>query len=106
VVASPYRGPGVYKDAQVSVQVHSADNTRVWQSVAADPVTFTVDAFGSQQFSGVVDEIAPTSNQSAVVFNISDSRQTQQFDIKVRFDTSEYPDLRNGMSARMTIYLQ
>ena len=71
-----------------------------------DPVTFTVDAFGGQQFQGVVDEIAPTSNQSGIVFNISDQRQVQQFDIKARFDTSKYPQIKNGMSARMTIYVQ
>ncbi|MDE1919147.1 MAG: HlyD family efflux transporter periplasmic adaptor subunit [Patescibacteria group bacterium] len=69
-----------------------------------DPITFTVDAFGSRTFSGVIDEIAPTSNQSGIVFNISDQRQTQQFDVKARFDTSAYPELRNGMSARMWIY--
>ena len=71
-----------------------------------DPVTFTVDAFGGQQFEGVVDEIAPTSNQSGIVFNISDQRQVQQFDIKARFDTAQYPQIKNGMSARMTIYVQ
>ena len=71
-----------------------------------DPVTFTVDAFGSKQFSGVVDEIAPTSQQSQIVFNISDQREEQQFDVKVRFDTNAYPQLKNGMSARMWIYMQ
>jgi multidrug resistance efflux pump len=71
-----------------------------------DPVTFTVDAFGSQQFSGVVDEIAPTSQQSQIVFNISDQREEQQFDVKVRFDANAYPQLKNGMSARMWIYTQ
>lgn len=69
-----------------------------------DPVSFTVDAFGGQTFPGVVDEIAPTSNQSDVVFNISNQRETQQFDIKVRYDTSAYPQLKNGMSARLWIY--
>ena len=44
IVANPYRGPGTYRDRQVSVQVHSLDNLRVWQSVAADPVTFVVAA--------------------------------------------------------------
>ena len=70
-----------------------------------DPVSFTVDAFGGKQFTGIVDEIAPTSNQSGIVFNISDQHQVQQFDIKARFDTTLYPELRNGMSARMTIYV-
>jgi multidrug resistance efflux pump len=71
-----------------------------------DPVTFTVDAFGSKQFSGVVDEIAPTSQQTQIVFNISDQREEQQFDVKVRFDTTAYPQLKNGMSAKMWIYVQ
>jgi len=71
-----------------------------------DPVTFTVDAFGSQTFEGVVDEIAPTSNQSGVVFNISNQRQVQQFDIKAHFDIARYPQLKNGMSARMWVYVQ
>lgn len=69
-----------------------------------DPVSFTVDAFSGMSFTAIVDEIVPTSNQSGIVFNISGQRQTQQFDIKARFDTSAYPQLRNGMSARMTIY--
>lgn len=71
-----------------------------------DPVTFTVDAFGSQTFSGVVDEVSPTSEESQIVFNISDQREEQNFDVKARFDTSVYPQLKNGMSARMWIYTQ
>ncbi len=71
-----------------------------------DPVSFTVDAFGSQTFSGVVDEVSPTSQQSQVVFNISNQREEQDFDVKARFDTTEYPQLKNGMSARMWIYTQ
>jgi multidrug resistance efflux pump len=70
-----------------------------------DPVTFTVDAFGGQQFSGVVDEISPTSQQTQVVFNISDQREEKQFDVKARFDTTAYPQLKNGMSARMWMYV-
>jgi multidrug resistance efflux pump len=69
-----------------------------------DPVTFTVDAYGSRQFKGIVDEVAPTANQSGIVFNISSQREVQQFDVKARFDTSAYPFLKNGMSARMYVY--
>lgn len=69
-----------------------------------DPVVFTVDAYGGASFTGVIDEISPTSNQSGIVFNISNQRQVQQFDVKARFDTNSYPQLRNGMSARMWIY--
>ena len=80
------------------------ENKGLAQIHVGDPITFTVDAFGGQQFTGVIDEIAPTSDQSGIVFNISDQRQIQQFDVKARFDTSAYAQLKNGMSARMTIY--
>jgi hypothetical protein len=65
-----------------------------------------VDAFGSEQFKGVVDEVAPTSEQSDVVFNISDERPTNQFAVYVRFDPTQYPQLKNGMSARIWVYTQ
>jgi multidrug resistance efflux pump len=71
-----------------------------------DPVSFTVDAFGGKKYTGTVDEVAPTSDQSGVVFNISDQRQVQQFSIKARFDTTAYPELKNGMSARMYVYVK
>ena len=56
--------------------------------------------------AGVIDEIAPTANASGIVFNISGQRETQQFDIKARFDATKYPELKNGMSARMWVYDQ
>lgn len=68
------------------------------------PATFTVDAFGSREFTGVVSEISPMSNQSGVVFNISDKREIKKFDVKVRFDTNEYTMLKQGMSAKIKIY--
>ncbi len=71
-----------------------------------DPATFTVDAFGSQTFKGVVDEVAPTAESGSVVFNISDQRPTEQFAVKVRFDPAQYPQLKNGMSARIWVYTQ
>ncbi len=82
------------------------ENKGLAQIQVGDPVTFTVDAFGGKVFKGVVDEVAPTSNQSGIVFNISNQRQTQQFDVKARFDTNAYPELKNGMSARMYVYPQ
>jgi multidrug resistance efflux pump len=71
-----------------------------------DAATFTVDAFGGKQYQGVVDEVAPTSEQGSVVFNISDQRPTNQFDVYVRFDPTKYPELKNGMSARIWVYTQ
>jgi multidrug resistance efflux pump len=68
------------------------------------PATFTVDTFGSKTYQGIVDEVSPTAESSSVVFNISDQRQTQIFDIKVRFNPDQYPELKNGMSAKITVY--
>ena len=66
--------------------------------------TFTVDAYGSKQYEGVVDEISPISDDSGVLFNISDKRPVKQFNIKVHFDTNTYLELKQGMSAKITIY--
>ncbi len=66
--------------------------------------TFTVDAFKSKKYVGIVDEISSTSHDSGVVFTISDKRETKLFDVKVRFNPNKYPELKNGMSAKITIY--
>ncbi len=68
------------------------------------PATFTVDAFGSKRFEGYVSSISPMSNQSGVMFNISDKREIKQFDVKVTFDGARYPMLKQGMSAKITVY--
>ncbi|MDB5237232.1 MAG: hypothetical protein JWL88_334 [Parcubacteria group bacterium] len=65
---------------------------------------FTVDAFGGQKFEGVVDEVSPTSHASDVVFSISDKRQIQKFDVKIAYDQAQYPQLKNGMSARISVF--
>jgi multidrug resistance efflux pump len=67
------------------------------------PATFTVDAFGGKTYQGVVDEVSPSAESTSVVFNISDQRATQIFDVKVRFDSTQYPELKNGMSAKITV---
>lgn len=71
-----------------------------------DRASFTVDAFGGKKYYGVVSEVSPTSENSSVVFSISDKRETKNFDIKVYFDESQYPELKNGMSARIWVYKQ
>lgn len=87
--------------------VGNLDENKGLNNVAVgDSATFTVDAFGGQTFKGVVDEVAPTSEQSDVVFNISDERPTNQFAVYVRFDPSQYPQLKNGMSAKIWVYTQ
>jgi len=66
-------------------------------------VEFTVDAFPSNRYQGVVEKIAPSSRVGDIVFSISDKRQEQEFDVKVIYDVNAYPELKNGMSAKMWI---
>ena len=68
--------------------------------------TFTVDAFGGKVYVGTVDSISQTADDTGVVFSISDKRPTKQFDVKVRFNAADYPELKNGMSAKITVYLK
>ena len=66
-------------------------------------VEFTVDAFPSSQYQGVVEKIAPASRTGDIVFSISSKRQEQEFDVTVSYDVTAYPELKNGMSAKMWI---
>jgi multidrug resistance efflux pump len=91
---------------QLRVVGNLDENKGLNNVVVGDSATFTVDAFGGEQFKGVVDEVAPTSEQSDVVFNISDERPTNQFAVYVRFDPTQYPQLKNGMSAKIWVYKQ
>ncbi len=69
-----------------------------------DKVSFTVDSFGKETFDGFIEEISPVSNTGDIVFSISDKRQIQKFNIKIRYNISKYPDFKNGMSAKVKIY--
>lgn len=80
------------------------ENKGLSKIAAGDPVSFTVDAFGGNTYTGVVDEVSPTSNDSGVAFTISDKRETKQFDIKVAYDIAAHPEFKNGMSAKMKIF--
>ncbi len=66
--------------------------------------TFTVDAFGGKTYVGTVDSVGETADDTGVVFDISDKRPVKQFDVKVAFDVAKYPELKNGMSAKITVY--
>ena len=89
---------------QLRAVAHLDEDKGLSSVQVGDHATFTVDAFGSKEYQGIVDEISPTAREGDVVFNISDQRQTQEFDVKIRFDTTVYPELSNGMSAKITIY--
>lgn len=66
--------------------------------------SFTIDAYPGQTFWGYVDEVSPTAKQTQAAFSISSSRPTQQFNVFVRFDANRYPQIKNGMSAKLVIY--
>jgi multidrug resistance efflux pump len=85
---------------------HLDENKGLSKIAVGDPATFTVDAFGSKSYQGVVDEISETSRASDVVFDVSDERPTNEFDVKVRFDPEKYPELKNGMSAKIWVYVK
>lgn len=67
-------------------------------------VEFTIDAFPSSRYQGVVEKIAPSSREGDIVFSISDKRQEKEFDVTVSYDVTTYPELKNGMSAKMWIF--
>ena len=80
------------------------ENAGLSKIAVGDPVSFTVDAFGNEKYVGTVEEISNTSEDTSVVFSISDERATQQFTVKVKYDTSLYKNFKNGMSAKMKVY--
>ena len=91
---------------QLHVVGHLEENKGLDRIRVGQYVTFTVDAFGSKEYSGIVDEISPQARSGDIVFTISDQRQEQVFDIKVRFNTTQYSELKNGMSARIWVAIQ
>jgi multidrug resistance efflux pump len=66
-------------------------------------VIFTVDAFGAKQYEGYVDSVAASARTSDIVFSISDKREPREFEVRVLYDSRSFPELKNGMSAKMWI---
>jgi hypothetical protein len=52
-----------------------------------------------------IDEISPSANAQVFSFSSYTERPTQQFTIRAKFDTAKYPYIKNGMSAKMMIFL-
>jgi len=102
-----------YNPGQAVVTMIQPDQLRVEAQIQEDKglndihvgqnVNFTVDAYGSQQFKGIVEEVAPTSQSGDIVFNISDKREEQNYKIKIVYDRSANPPFQNGMSAKVSI---
>ncbi len=114
VVGSPDALGGYYVPGMTIVSVIKIDSMKVVGTVdetgglaylsVGQRADFTVDAFGSKVYQGFVDEISPTSSETGVTFSISDKRPVQKYDVSVRFDVSQYPELKNGMSAKITVH--
>lgn len=85
------------------VVARAEENKGLSDIAVGQSVIFTIDAFGSKKFDGVVSEVSPTSRDSGLVFNISDKREVKEFDVKIKFDEKQYPELKNGMSAEVWI---
>lgn len=67
-------------------------------------VSFTVDALSGKTYWGYVDEISPSAVAPAFSFSTSTERPTQQFTVYAKFDSTKYPDIKNGMSAKMVVF--
>lgn len=108
-VVGQYFAPGqtvvsIVDTANMEV-VGSVEETKGLSDLApGQRATFTVDTFGGTKYQGVVDTISPSSEDTGVAFSISDKRPIKKFTVKVRFNSENYPELRNGMSARITVY--
>jgi multidrug resistance efflux pump len=81
---------------------HIPENKGINEINVGQKVIFTVDAYGSREFTGEVEEISQSSDQSSVVFSISDKRDIKNFSVKIKY--SGYSELLNGMSAKAWIY--
>ena len=44
-----------------------------------------------------------TSRASGIAFSISDKREAKEFEVRIRFNVDDYPELKNGMSAKAVI---
>jgi len=115
IITSVKNTPGaIVSSANPIIEMINPDDLRVIGHIDEDKglsdvkvgqrVKFTIDAFGSKEYDGVVEEISPSARQQDIVFSISNARQVKQFDIKVKYDVEKYPQIKNGMSARMKIY--
>jgi len=107
-VVGSYYAPGqtvvsIVADKQMRVVGAIDENKGLDQIVVGQPAVFTVDAFPGRSYQGVVDEISAVSEETGVAFSISDKRPTRKFDVYLRFDVTQYPELKSGMSAKITI---
>jgi multidrug resistance efflux pump len=90
---------------QLRVVGHLDENKGLSNVAVGDVAKFTVDTFGAKVYYGVVDEVGQTSQVSATS-NIFNQRPVNEFNVYVRFDPAQYPELKDGMSARIWVYVK
>jgi multidrug resistance efflux pump len=90
---------------QLRVVGHLDENKGLDKVQVGDVAKFTVDTFSSNTYYGVVDEVGQTS-QVSVTSNIFNQRPVNEFNVYVRFDPAKYPELKDGMSARIWVYVK
>ena len=109
VVLGAYFAPGQTVVSIVNVGemkvIGSIEETKGLENLkSGQRATFTVDTFGGKTYEGILDQISPVSNDNGIVFSISDKRPIKKFNVKVRFNVSQYPELKSGMSAKITVH--
>jgi multidrug resistance efflux pump len=108
LVLGSYYSPGqivvsVVNDEKMRV-IGKIEETKGLDSIkVGQPATFTVDTFPDNEYEGIVDEISPVSNNSGILFSISDKRPVNKFNVYITFDVSKYPELKSGMSAKLLV---
>jgi multidrug resistance efflux pump len=90
--------------SQMRVSGTIDENKGLDQIHVGQVASFTVDAYPGKTFWGYVDEVAQTAKTTQASFSISNERPTQQFQVYLRFNATAYPELKNGMSAKMEIF--
>ena len=93
----------MYDPQSLRVVGHIQEDKGLKDIHVGQKVIFTVDAFGDRSYYGVVETIATSARQSSIVFTISDKREEKEFDVTASFDVNAYPELKNGMSAKMWV---
>jgi multidrug resistance efflux pump len=116
ILSYPQTLGAYYQPGQSVATVLANSKMRLVSTIAEDKglsrlkvgqaVSFTVDAFSGKKYIGVITEISPSSKDAGLAFSISDKRPTKEFDVHIAFDSKQYPELKNGMSAKAYVYIQ
>lgn len=94
----------MYNPQELKVIGHIDEDKGLKDIKPGQRVVFTLDAYNSKEYEGTVESVSSTAHEGDVVFSISDKREIKKFDIKVDFNIGQYPEIKNGMSARMWVY--